>query len=144
MPLIDLDARREYVRKYNSSWAARNRDKATEYGRNWRKNNPEKQAAKNRRAAYRRKYGISVGTYDEMFAAQNGVCAICGEAPEGKRLAVDHDHATGQVRSLLCDRCNWKIGVLESDLLPALEAYLGRWSAPIMPGQQSPGGRSFG
>lgn len=55
--------------------------------------------------------------YDAEFAAQNGVCAICGR-PErrlsrlGKvvALSIDHDHNTGKYRGLLCTGCNYGLG----------------------------------
>jgi len=60
----------------------------------------------------RRWYGISESQYTELFNNQNGVCDLC-KKPETmtykgsiKKLAVDHDHKTGKVRSLLCARCN--------------------------------------
>lgn len=59
-----------------------------------------------------RNYGIDDPTYQSLKNSQGGVCAICGEAEtaihKGKSvdLAVDHDHATGEVRGLLCRRCN--------------------------------------
>lgn len=77
-------------------------------------------------------YGLPVGTYDKMFVAQDGKCAICLQ-PEtatrkGKRmvLAVDHDHTTGQVRQLLCYACNRGIGLLKDspNLLRAAADYL--------------------
>ena len=53
-----------------------------------------------------------------MFAAQNGVCAICLEArPEERTLHVDHDHETGAIRGLLCFRCNNAIGSLRENSL---------------------------
>jgi hypothetical protein len=56
-------------------------------------------------------YGITLEQYEEMLAAQNGVCAICKLAPEtGKRLAVDHCHDSGAVRGLLCIPCNLVLG----------------------------------
>lgn len=62
-------------------------------------------------------YGLRLGEYDEMLAAQDGVCAICrGLNKSGKRLAVDHDHNTGKVRGLLCTNCNTAIGKLGHDL----------------------------
>lgn len=50
-------------------------------------------------------YGLSRDDYATVLAAQDGACAICrGKRPY--RLCVDHDHATGEVRGLLCRRCN--------------------------------------
>lgn len=50
------------------------------------------------------------------MTAQGGVCAICGRAPRDDiSLHVDHDHATGAVRGLLCFRCNNAVGDLEDD-----------------------------
>lgn len=51
-----------------------------------------------------------------MLDAQNGVCVICEKTPEaGKRLVVDHCHATGVVRALLCTYCNVAVGVYENN-----------------------------
>lgn len=56
----------------------------------------------------RRRYGITLEEYDAMAAAQDERCAICNKRPTMAQpsLAVDHDHRTGQVRGLLCARCN--------------------------------------
>jgi Recombination endonuclease VII len=50
--------------------------------------------------------GITDVEYGAMLRVQGGGCAICGAKPKTRRLHVDHDHATGQVRGLLCHRCN--------------------------------------
>lgn len=61
-------------------------------------------------------YGISKEQYDTMFKAQGGVCSCCGGQPDGTQrhpdLVVDHDHQTGVVRGLLCNRCNNVLGAL--------------------------------
>lgn len=65
----------------------------------------------NRTKSLRSNFGITVEQYDAMLLQQGGVCAICGErCASGKRLAVDHDHATGAVRDLLCGHCNLGLG----------------------------------
>lgn len=58
-----------------------------------------------------------------MHTAQGGVCAICGRPETCKhkdgrtrRLAVDHCHATGKVRALLCAACNNGIGRFEENI----------------------------
>lgn len=63
----------------------------------------------------------------QLSIAQNGRCGVCGksESEFKRRLAVDHNHKTGQVRGLLCYRCNkFVVGrhTLESAL--RLVAYL--------------------
>lgn len=63
-----------------------------------------------------RRYGLTTVDWDAMFDQQKGVCAIC-EKPKDKqqhRLCVDHDHATGKVRGLLCKTCNRLLGRLEA------------------------------
>ncbi len=55
------------------------------------------------------KYGINLADYERMLNSQNGVCAICGKAPES-RLVVDHNHETGKIRGLLCSHCNRGLG----------------------------------
>jgi hypothetical protein len=51
-------------------------------------------------------YGLTAEQYDALLERQGGKCAICRARPRSKRLAVDHNHKTGEVRGLLCSRCN--------------------------------------
>lgn len=56
----------------------------------------------------------------ELIQRQGDVCAICGKHETAKnqhgliRLAIDHNHKTGDVRGLLCVSCNARLGVLEN------------------------------
>src|SRR5258705_13516383 len=60
------------------------------------------------------KYGITEEQYESLLKEQNGVCLICRipHHPENP-LVVDHNHATGKVRALLCSQCNTGIGLLQ-------------------------------
>lgn len=66
--------------------------------------------------------------YNQMFAKQGGLCAICRGQQAGfrKRLNVDHDHKTGRVRELLCHGCNVSLGHFDDsvELLKTVIAYL--------------------
>ena len=55
---------------------------------------------------YRSRTGIGQAEYERRLAAQGGGCAICGARPKTRRLHVDHDHKTGEVRGLTCYQCN--------------------------------------
>ena len=56
--------------------------------------------------------GRSKEEYEREYAAQSGVCAICGQ-PESRRKGIlhsDHDHETEQRRGFLCQGCNQGLG----------------------------------
>lgn len=69
------------------------------------------------------RYGLTVEEYDGMLMAQGGLCAICRTEPT--RPCVDHAHDTGQVRSILCHRCNIGLPYVEDESFRAAAmAYL--------------------
>ena len=71
----------------------------------------------------RRTFNLTADEYSALFVSQNGVCAACGNSEtrtdhrngDCKDLAVDHDHATGKIRALLCSSCNIALGLLQDD-----------------------------
>jgi hypothetical protein len=81
-----------------------------------------------------RRYGLAPEAYARMLAAQGGTCAICRREETSvdrrtgkvRALSVDHDHATGRVRGLLCGDCNRALGLLadDPDRLAAAATYL--------------------
>lgn len=86
----------------------------------WRKNNPDKSRVQSRRYYHsdkerqrryrlKSKYDLTADQFQNRLTSQNGVCAICKAAPK-RRWVVDHDHATGEIRGLLCDDCNVGLG----------------------------------
>lgn len=107
------------------------KSKLMEAAKEWKRNNPDKAKAIKAKS-YRKNidtaknyrletiFGISLSEYKKLLDAQGGVCKICG-LPERatykgqiKSLAVDHNHSTGQVRGLLCMRCNVEVGIIEN------------------------------
>ena len=74
---------------------------------------------KTRNRLYKKRYGITIEEYDLIYSKQNGCCAICGvhQSDLNKRLSIDHNHKTGRVRGLLCDRCNRLIGFSNEEII---------------------------
>lgn len=64
------------------------------------------------------KYNLTFEQVETMIEAQAGLCGICCEPMKpGRDTNVDHDHATGRVRGLLCRVCNTRLGRIEADPL---------------------------
>ena len=66
-------------------------------------------------------YGLSLQDYEAMVAQQGGVCRICKTKP-ARPLFVDHCHASGKVRGLLCHPCNAALGFMRDDPVIAAAA----------------------
>ena len=78
----------------------------------YRKNrDPEKRRLERVKACY----NLDPEEYQALVKAANRTCQTCG-TPEGddkpSKLVVDHCHATGRVRGLICDRCNRALGLV--------------------------------
>ncbi|WP_199546591.1 endonuclease VII domain-containing protein [Streptomyces sp. N35] len=93
--------------QYTKKWAEANRDRVRRNARSSR---------------LLKKYGITGDEYEALLEAQDGRCAICGTTEPGLTTGghltifrVDHCHATGAVRGLLCNNCNIGIGQLGDD-----------------------------
>ncbi len=121
---------KDAVRKRTKSYQERNVDRRRVWARTWREKNRNQTSAKNkagRTRTYRlRKYGLTPGDYLRMAEAQQGRCGICGRSD--MKLVVDHDHASGVVRGLLCSNCNCGLGSFGDSraLLLSAHGYLGR------------------
>ncbi|MQA34600.1 endonuclease [Modestobacter roseus] len=82
----------------------------------------------------KRRYGITAEVADVMLADQGGLCGLCRMAPAAH---VDHDHATGAVRDLLCFNCNGGLGQFRDD--PALLRAAARYVEAHRAGQAADG-----
>lgn len=109
-------------------------DPATKLAKNkaWREQNPDKVAKITRRSQLK-KYGLTIEQYDEMVIEWGGVCGICFDNPprNGKEepLVVDHCHLSGEVRGLLCWKCNAALGLLGEQNMASASRYLMRLPA---------------
>ena len=89
------------------------------------------------------KYGLTEDAFYQMLEDQNNKCSICEETLKaGLKTCVDHDHATGHVRGILCGKCNRGLGKFRDNTayLRAAVAYLrgGIWAETTTPAAQTP------
>lgn len=109
---------------HNFLWVSKEKSKKPSQVRGWHDAAAVNARKRDRRRDIYRRYGIDQSQYDAMFAAQKGVCAICGQAESRKEhrraklmiLVVDHCHETKKVRSLLCWRCNIALGAARDSI----------------------------
>lgn len=90
----------------------------------WKEGGREKGIEKHRMD----RYGISTKDFNEKIQEQDGKCAICDIAlltlPE-RSIHIDHDHETGKVGGILCNKCNMILGHIEKEkLLDKIKVYL--------------------
>lgn len=110
------------------AYRERHKDKLTAKKAAWNERNlPRVQAQARERKL--KGYGLTPAEFDAMLATQGGACLIC--ALPMKQPVVDHDHATGAVRGLLCRKCNSALGLFSDclDTLARAAAYLTRSSS---------------
>jgi hypothetical protein len=126
----------EKIKEYNKTWRKNNSEKAKEWvmnnkdkrkiiDKNYKSNNKEKVIS----YKLKKNYGITLAQYNEMLTNQNNSCLICNTNQNelSKKLVVDHDHLTGKVRGLLCDKCNRGLGHFNDNIETLIQAikYLG-------------------
>lgn len=115
--------RREKYKEYTRKWATDKIQQGLCRACGGEKENKEIQhceKCKRKRTSARLKslYGITIDEYEELSAHQNHICWICGgvETTKDGFLHVDHDHNTGQIRGLLCAKCNQGIGCFKENI----------------------------
>jgi hypothetical protein len=102
---------KEAALAYHKRWRDANKAHCAEYRKRYR--------GKRGPAHRRDRYGLSPEDFNRMVDEQNGRCMLCMNIPDGDGpmgvLHVDHDHATGSVRDLLCQKCNKALGGFQDD-----------------------------
>jgi hypothetical protein len=124
---------KKYIESHRR-YREQHRDERNAAAREWRKNHLNIKVRDREFNLHR--YGLTELQFSRLVVKQNGCCAICRTGNPGARKNVsnwfvDHDHVSGKVRGLLCNRCNRAIGQFEDspDLLLRAAAYLERAGA---------------
>jgi len=116
---------REYMREYHRKHPEANRAKVQK----WVVENPEKAKALRYRQKLRLRYKLTPEQVAAMLSAQQQRCAVCETPIPTKRgWCVDHCHASGRVRGILCHPCNTTLGMAKENPLRLRKAadYLDR------------------
>ncbi len=106
-----------------------NPEEVAKYQKVYRETNAETLRAYGIARHYRDNYGMTIEQRDEMLVSQGGACAICSVQiafDKNRSAHVDHCHATGKVRAILCKDCNPGLGWFRDspELLRAAAAYI--------------------
>lgn len=115
--------------KDGKSWRCKECDKHTTIDS--RRRRYERSRVQQRQANRKAKYGITEVEFNEILLSQKGKCGCCGETLTDEfekrharnKLVIDHCHATGAVRGLLCTMCNKGIGLLGDTSTSLYKAY---------------------
>lgn len=106
-----------------------NKDNLERYHKNLSTKDSHKKASYKHRL---KGYGLTPEEYEAMLSRQEYKCSICGTAPD-RLMSVDHDHSTGQIRSLLCNNCNAALGMVKEDkkVLQNMIEYLEKYNGDV-------------
>jgi hypothetical protein len=102
---------KEHHNKKSKAWYQANKSIVSIKGKAARASNRESINLKRRL----KKYGITLEQYNQKLVENNNSCEIC-KKPFTETPAIDHDHTTGQFRSLLCDNDNTALGLMKENL----------------------------
>jgi hypothetical protein len=129
------EEKKEYYKNYllnNEKYRKHRKEYMKKYRKTYNINNKEKVKLEHRKVKLKKLYGITIEQYDQLLSNQNGCCAICKKSQTQfkRKLHVDHNHITGQVRGLVCVSCNSGIACFERDKLffDKVKEYLNKYN----------------
>ena len=96
------------ARAYRAKWFADRPDYMPAYQAKYSQDNAEVRRWK----AIKRIYGLTQADYDALSRHQENMCAVCMTDLAAVKVHIDHCHASGRIRGLLCNRCNLALGLL--------------------------------
>jgi len=109
---------------YKKDYREKHKEKYNIYQKKYNSEHPDY----GKDSSLKRKYGISIDQYKILLDTQNGQCAICGVQNNiaDRMFCVDHDHKTGNIRALLCGKCNLMLGLIDenTEILENAIAYI--------------------
>jgi hypothetical protein len=129
---IERDRSKE--KAYRKSLTSEQKQRENELRKEREAKNPAKYLTKKRNGSFRQigylNHDGSQFTHADFERLWSGACNICGEVfpygpndtPEYSTHAVDHDHATGKVRGIVCKNCNCGLGYFKDNAEFCLKA----------------------
>jgi len=105
---------KEKILAYQKEYNCNHREKRNAYIREYRHTHKEKIKNYNLKS----NHGLSITEFDNLLLAQDNKCLICGQPLDllnPKLIHIDHNHLTGKVRGILCNKCNMAIGLLRDN-----------------------------
>lgn len=105
---------KEKHKKRGHLWYLNNKEGKLKKNREWIENNP----AQYRELNLKYRFGITTEIYNNILEKQDNSCAICKKHKDNFNyfLVVDHCHKTGNIRGILCRKCNLGIGHLNDNI----------------------------
>jgi hypothetical protein len=126
------EANKEKVKAKSREYYEANKDRQKEQRNTWRKSNQDKMNEYNRAYRYRnraqphrgkiKQYGLTLERYNTLVSQTGDNCPICGvqfdwvNRHKANRPCIDHCHKTGEVRGIICGKCNAAIGMFSDSV----------------------------
>jgi hypothetical protein len=82
----------------------------------------ERKPLKHYKYLIKRQYGLNEDQFYDLIDFQGNKCGICKIPLDKVQINIDHDHETGQIRGILCDKCNRSLGLLLDSPIIILKA----------------------
>lgn len=113
----------KYGKEYFTNWRENNKKKVSDAVKRYEATYPEKwrliKKLSDRKYHLKNRYGLTQEQFNEMIKLQGNKCMICQRffySAKHTRPCIDHDHKTGKLRGIVCDRCNVLLGTAEDNV----------------------------